>query len=75
MDVKIVGAASDEEMAEEIEDIARVFVYEQRMKGFTQDLRDQICAASGKKAFKQPPLPPVSHAPPRAPAGYVKGFC
>lgn len=34
MEVKIVGSVSDENMLEEIENIAKVFIYEQRMKSY-----------------------------------------
>ncbi len=39
MDIKIVGAVSDENALEEIENIAKVFAYEQRMKDYTPSLR------------------------------------
>ena len=35
MEIKIVGAIADENALEEIENIARVFAYEQRMKDYT----------------------------------------
>lgn len=41
MDIKIVGAVSDENALEEIENIAKVFAYEQRMKDYTLSLRTQ----------------------------------
>lgn len=72
--IKIVGAASDEAMVEEIEDIAKVFVYEQRMKSFTTPLRLRCPQPSVKKPFPRPP----AHTPlvtPKPAAGYVKGFC
>ncbi|HWR26800.1 MAG TPA: hypothetical protein VN377_00020 [Candidatus Thermoplasmatota archaeon] len=34
-DIKIVGAVTDENALEEIEDIAKIFAYEQRMKDYT----------------------------------------
>jgi len=34
VDIKIVGLISDEEELDEIQSIAKIFVYEQRMKGF-----------------------------------------
>jgi hypothetical protein len=37
-DIKIVGAVTDENALEEIEAIAKVFAYEQRMKSFTSPL-------------------------------------
>jgi hypothetical protein len=35
LEIKIVGAIADENALEEIENIARVFAYEQRMKDYT----------------------------------------
>lgn len=41
-DVKIVGAVSDEGSLEEIESIAKVFAYEQRMKLYTSPLKEKL---------------------------------
>ena len=41
MDIKIVGAVTDENALEEIESIAKVFAYEQRMKDYTFPLQQQ----------------------------------
>jgi hypothetical protein len=38
-EIKIVGAVTDENSLEEIENIAKVFAYEQRMKDYTSLLR------------------------------------
>jgi hypothetical protein len=38
-EIKIVGAVSDENALEEIENIAKVFAYERRMKDYTPLLR------------------------------------
>jgi hypothetical protein len=38
-EIKIVGAVTDENALEEIESIAKVFAYEQRMKDYTVPLR------------------------------------
>jgi hypothetical protein len=38
-EIKIVGAVTDESALEEIENIAKVFAYEQRMKDYTPLLR------------------------------------
>jgi predicted alpha/beta superfamily hydrolase len=38
-EIKIVGAVTDENTLEEIENIAKVFAYEQRMKDYTPLLR------------------------------------
>jgi hypothetical protein len=35
-EIKIVGAITDENALEEIENIARIFAYEQRMKDYTR---------------------------------------
>lgn len=39
VEIKIVGAVTDENALEEIEDIAKVFAYEQRMKDYTPSVR------------------------------------
>ena len=41
MEIKIVGAVTDENALEEIENIAKVFAYEQRMKDYTSLLHTQ----------------------------------
>ena len=41
MEIKIVGAVTDENALEEIESIAKVFAYEQRMKDYTAPLYKQ----------------------------------
>jgi len=74
-EIKIVGAASDEEMVEEIESVAKVFVYEQRMKSYTQPLKIHCPAPP---SIKKPCPRPAAHSPlvhPRPAPGYVKGFC
>lgn len=38
-EIKIVGAVTDENGLEEIEDIAKVFAYEQHMKDYTRVLQ------------------------------------
>jgi hypothetical protein len=38
-EIKIVGAVTDESALEEIENIAKVFAYEQRMKDYTPVFR------------------------------------
>jgi len=71
MEMNIVGAANDEEMAQEIEDIAKVFVYEQHMKDFTVPLRPRPSSRRHEPAKKHLLSSPV---PFRASAG-IKGFC
>ena len=46
--IKIVGAVTDETMLEEIENIAKVFAYEQRMKDYTPLLHTQHLAKDVK---------------------------
>jgi hypothetical protein len=41
VDIKIVGAVTDENALEEIENIAQVFAYEQRIKDYTTILNIQ----------------------------------
>ena len=41
MEIKIVGAVTDENALEEIESIAKVFAYVQRMKDYTAPLYNQ----------------------------------
>jgi hypothetical protein len=41
VEIKIVGAVPDENALEEIESIAKVFAYEQRMKDYTSGLQKQ----------------------------------
>ena len=48
MEIKIVGAVTDENALEEIESIAKVFAYEQRMKDYTSLLHTQHLAKKEK---------------------------
>ena len=48
MEIKIVGAVTDENALEEIENIAKVFAYEQRMKDYTSLLHTQLLAKKEK---------------------------
>jgi hypothetical protein len=50
-DIKIVGAVSDQDDLDEIESIAKVFAYEQRMKDYTSPLHAQYNA---KKMVRNP---------------------
>jgi hypothetical protein len=74
-DIKIVGAVSDENALEEIENIAKVFAYEQRMKDYTYLLQKQHYA---KKSIISPIKKTVndsrflSHTEPHI---LVKGLC
>ncbi len=73
MEVNIVGAASDEEMLEEIEDIAKIFVYEERMKGYTKPLR-QYLPTKREEPQKKPAVPSPWYLSIHA-SGFVKGLC
>ena len=42
VDIKIVGTISDEEELDEIQSIAKIFVYAQRMKCFKYPVKDNI---------------------------------
>jgi hypothetical protein len=48
VEIKIVGAVTDENALEEIESIAKVFAYEQRMKDYTSLLHTQHLAKKEK---------------------------
>jgi len=48
VDIKIVGAVTDENALEEIENIAQVFAYEQRIKDYTSILHIQNLAKKEK---------------------------
>ena len=39
VDIKIVGTISDEEELDEIQSIAKIFIYEQRMKDFNYPIK------------------------------------
>jgi hypothetical protein len=74
-EIKIVGAVTDENALEEIESIARVFAYEQRMKDYTslfhtQHPSENVQKISGKKidAITRFIQPAQSHI-------LVKGLC
>lgn len=73
MEVNIVGAASDEEMLEEIEDITKIFVYEQRMKGYIKPLQPYLPTKR-----EEPQRKPIVHYPwylSTHVSGFVKGLC
>ena len=54
IDIKIVGAVTDETALEEIENVAKVFAYEQRMKGYTSPLKEHYVATHLKQKFTKP---------------------
>lgn len=54
VDIKIVGLISDEEELDEIQSIAKIFVYEQRMKGFNYPAKkDNLIRKNYLKYFKK----------------------
>jgi hypothetical protein len=74
-DIKIVGAVTDESALEEIENIAKVFAYEQRMKDYTPVLRPpyqakKIKIIKEKEVGEQTRL--IQNTSPRV---LVKGLC
>jgi len=73
MEINIVGAASDEEMLEEIENITKVFVYEQHMMAYTQPLRPH--PPSIRTELRRKLFASTAHPQSKYVAGYVKGFC
>jgi predicted alpha/beta superfamily hydrolase len=54
-DIKIVGAVTDENALEEIEDIAKIFAYEQRMKDYTPLLHPPFQAKKVKTIEEKKP--------------------
>ncbi len=74
-EIKIVGAVSDENSLEEIENIAKVFAYEQRMKDYTSLLHQQH---QTKKLIISPVKKTVNNDRflyPTEPHILVKGLC
>lgn len=54
VDIKIVGLISDDEEFDEIHNIAKVFIYTQRMKGFTSEEKDNnLIAKTYLKNYKK----------------------
>ena len=73
IDIKIVGAVSDEYALEEIENIAKVFAYEQRMKSYTSPLKEHHLANHMKIKVKKPETSEKIHC--HLPSPMVKGLC
>jgi tryptophan synthase alpha subunit len=54
VDIKIVGLISDDDEFDEIHSIAKVFIYTQRMKGFTYEEKDNnLIAKTYLKNYKK----------------------
>jgi hypothetical protein len=74
-EIKIVGAVTDENALEEIENIAKVFAYEQRMKDYTPVLQTpypakKVTIINEKEMGEQTRF--IQSTSPRIP---VKGLC
>jgi hypothetical protein len=74
-EIKIVGAVTDENALEEIENIAKVFAYEQRMKDYmslfhTRRLAEKVSSIERKKIGETNKFIPITQS--RIP---VKGLC
>ena len=75
MEIKIVGAVTDENALEEIESIAKVFAYEQRMKDFTSLLHIQHLAKEVKIIDEKKMGEINKFIPSTQPHILVKGLC
>lgn len=74
-EIRIVGAVTDENALEEIENIAKVFAYERRMKDYTPLLHPTYEAKKVKKTVEKKTGESTTvfeRAQPRIP---VKGLC
>lgn len=74
MDIRLVGAVSDENALDEIESIMNVFAYEQRMKEYLSFVHTHTPAAEvkiiNKKIGENNKLKPISQS-----RILVKGLC
>ena len=75
MEIKIVGAVTDENALEEIENIAKVFAYEQRMKDFTSLLHTQHLVKKEKIFIEKKMGEPNKFLQNIQPHILVKGLC
>ena len=75
MEIKIVGAVTDENALEEIESIAKVFAYEQRMKDYTSLLHTQHLAKKEKIIDEKKMGEIHKFIPSTQPHILVKGLC
>jgi hypothetical protein len=75
--VKIVGAVSDEGSLEEIENIAKVFAYEQRMKQYTSPQKVSYKAKITNPDMTHKSSTPVQRLAASQPHHHslVKGLC
>jgi len=74
-DIKIVGAVTDENALEEIENIAKVFAYEQRMKDYTPLLRPSFQAKKVTTIEEKKPGENKRYIESCQPRILVKGLC
>ena len=74
-DIKIVGAVTDENALEEIENIAKVFAYEQRMKDYTAPLYKQHLETKVKIIGEKKMGENNKFIPSNQPHILVKGLC
>jgi hypothetical protein len=75
LDIKIVGAVTDENGLEEIENIAKVFAYEQRMKDYTSLLYVPQQKTEGKKSIDKKMGETSRFIQNTQPRNLVKGLC
>ncbi len=74
-DIKIVGAVTDENALEEIENIAKVFAYEQRMKDYTPLLRPSFQTKKVKITEEKKQGESKKYIESYQPRILVKGLC
>ena len=74
-DIKIVGAVSDQDDLDEIESIAKVFAYEQRMKSYTSPLHAQYKATKTIRNPERKIQTGQQLRPSTPPHILVKGLC
>ena len=73
VDIKIVGLISDEDELDEIQSIAKIFVYEQRMKDFKYPTKEnKLIRKNYLKYFKTDNPPKIVYN--RQPHFMVKGL-
>lgn len=75
--MKIVGAVSDESSLEEIESIAKVFAYEQRMKLYASPQQETVLAKKVVQQITQKTTTPMQRLITGKPLQHtlVKGLC
>jgi hypothetical protein len=75
MEIKIVGAIPDENALEEIENIARVFAYEQRMKDYTRVFQPIYPSKKTHLINEKPTGEQPKYVQSQTPRILVKGLC